>query len=1034
MVDENTVPAGIRNAVQIARGRLAPVLTTLQRLWKNDRAFFVALTIFNLYLARNTFRAGIWADNDSVCHYAYLRHLLEEFYPATGTFFGWTPKYDLGAPFLVYNTPPGLYVAAGIVATVAHVSALAALKTVTVVAYLAVPLLGAALARTFEEEPRDLPKFTALALSLFSSELLGLEFYFKNGMLNPALGVPLALATLLCLRHAQRAEGATALRWVGLGALGFAATVFVHLLTTYMLVLTLGCFTFASGLRKFGRSAMQVATMAALGAGLVGFWLVPSLPFAAKEDGAYTWIRRPLDTLSNFLDGSLLSSYFVGFYPHFFTFSAVGLTASICAAFAVGCLAVRRNPAVAACAATALLALLVALGPRPSFGLWILPMYDRLLWYRFMTLASLMTLILAGWGAWRLWELRARLGPMFLAVVAFVALWSVNVVTGRAYKITTSVEGQTFVDDMDAIGGWLREHGKHPGRVYSEFLAENIVDSVSVNYPRHMMPVLSGFGEAGGWVYENDEAAQLLLKRGLFWYDPFPMIALAERYDVQYVVAGSPNFVKALNSDPRWRPALVTSHGTLFEVVGREPSLVEAAGWKSQIVHERYLRGGGYEYVVQLDAQPRTATSAEPAKSVVVKTSWSPAWRASAGDRPLTVSRSEDALVAIDLPPGATAATITLTWDISDLRARGNLVSLAALAGVVLLFGLGLRRSIVVPEGLWQRGGIAAAAVALVVLPLRAHAVDANVVGFGLRGGLLVTFDTMRADVGAFDDALASRLSRVLAPAWGDRELLGSAPARRLLVASSAAARITLTPVGANRVTVRGILRDASGAERAGAPIVLWVRDPVSNDVACRVEASLGSPALLPPECLRGSEGDGPGIQRSLGLEGEGTLVVSGIEVDNPIVVVEAETMHNVLDDSGYDAFYTMGPPDRFASNGVSMRANAGYKIPVALDREVVLPGPRYEAWILTRTQSRRLADGLAQILLEADGLTFADVEPRARLPLPFWDNDPHWEWLPAGTLDGGGTKKVRVTFHRAEHAFDGAADLDAMAFVPAGR
>ena len=142
---------------------------------------------------------------------------------------------------------------AAVLSKVAHVSPLAALKAEVVVAYLSVPLLGAALARTFEDEPGDLPKFTGLALSLFSSELFGLEFYFKNGMLNPAVGVPLAMATLLCLRRAQRTEGAPALRWIAAGAVGFGATVFVHLLTAYMLALSLGCFAFASGF-QIGRA------------------------------------------------------------------------------------------------------------------------------------------------------------------------------------------------------------------------------------------------------------------------------------------------------------------------------------------------------------------------------------------------------------------------------------------------------------------------------------------------------------------------------------------------------------------------------------------------------------------------------------------------------------------------------------------------------------------------------------------------------------------------------------------------------------
>ncbi|MGD0528688.1 MAG: hypothetical protein ABSE49_26365, partial [Polyangiaceae bacterium] len=96
----------------------------LARLWTDERVFFVALTLFNLFLARRTFGGGIWADNDSVCHYAYVRHLLEEILPATGTFLGWTPKYDLGAPFLLYNTPPGLYLVTAALVRVTGMTAL----------------------------------------------------------------------------------------------------------------------------------------------------------------------------------------------------------------------------------------------------------------------------------------------------------------------------------------------------------------------------------------------------------------------------------------------------------------------------------------------------------------------------------------------------------------------------------------------------------------------------------------------------------------------------------------------------------------------------------------------------------------------------------------------------------------------------------------------------------------------------------------------------------------------------------------------
>jgi hypothetical protein len=1034
---ETRRPPDRRGLAQLARSFSAygaPLAAALRWIWTHDRAFFVALTALNLWAARGTFRPGIWADNDSVCHYAYLRHLIEEFYPATGTFFGWTPKYNLGAPFLIYNTPPGLYLAAAITSAISRLSPLASLKLVVVASYLSVPLLGAALARTFEDPPGALPKFVGLSLSLFSSELFGLEFYFKNGMLNPAVAVPLALATLLCSRRAQRESGPRALRWLALGALGFGATAFVHLLTAYMLCLTLGCFTFAAGLRRFGRSVVEVATIAGLGTGLVAFWLVPSLPFAAKEDAAYTWIRRPSDTLGGFLDGSIFSSYFVGFYPRFFSFSAVGIVVAICAGAGLSRLAVRRNAAVAACAATAILALLVAMGPRPSFGLSVLPMYDRLLWYRFMTLAELMTLVLAGWGASWLWELRERLGRAFLVVVAGVAFWALTVLTQRADAIMTASAEPAFVADVDAVAAWLRIHGKGDGRVFSEFLAQNVVDSVSVNYPRHMIPILSGLGEASGWIYENDEAAQLFLKRGLLWYDPLPMVALAERFDVQYVLAGSPNLVHALSSDPRWTLALATPHVSLFEAVGREPSLVEADGYRSQIAREGYLRGGGYEYVIRIDP----TGAGERARDLLVKTSWSPAWRARSGDRELAVERSEDALVEIVLPTASAPETVTLTWDIGALRARGNHISLVALACAILLFGAGswplarLRGVFEVPGRLLHRAGVGAAVAALAAAVARSHSIDKSVVGFGIRGGMLVTFDTKRADVGAFDDTSPSRLTRVLESAWGPRDLAGHAPARTLFGRGATAATLTLSAPGPNRVTVRGQVRDGSGGERSDAPVALLVGAPGRSELACRVNGALGTPIVIPQDCLAGAAGDGPGIRRTVGFEADGALVVTTLDVDDGVVVVEAETMHNSLDDGGYDAFYALGPADEVASNGVSMRAIVGEGMDITLDRDVALPAPRYDAWVLTRTTSARLGKSLARLVLESDERTFADVDPGRASAWPFWDGDPHWEWLPAGRVEGGGTRKIGVTFRRSSGAFDGQADLDAMAFVPA--
>ena len=997
------------------------------RLWKSEPLFLVALTLFNVFLARRTFKSGIWADNDSVCHYAYLRHLIEDILPATGTFIGYTPKYDLGAPFLLYNTPPGLYVAAAVVAKLTGLGALLALKLVIVSAFVSVPIVGSRLARTFEDEPRDLPKFAALALSLFSSELFGLEFYFKNGMLNPALSVPFMIAALLAYRRSQQTTGNRTLGWLALAGGAFAATLFIHLLTVYMLAIALGCCALAAGPRRLGRSLLQVGVVVGLGVGLAAFWLVPSMPFAAKDDAAFTWIRRGGDTFWNYADGSLLSSYPVGFYPQFFTYSSVGIVAILCAAFGVWRAMVTRNWAVLSFVLCAVVALLIVLGPRPSFGLWILPMYSRLLWYRFATLLELSTFLVAGWGAWQLFEMRQRLGVIVVHGLVGAAAWAALVMTQRAVKVETAQDYPQFVEDVDAVSAWLRTNGKQEGRVFSEFLGQNVVDAAGVNYARHMIPMLSGYPEAGGWIYENDEAAQAMMKRGLFWYDPFPMIALAERYDVQYIVAGSPNFVRVLGKDPRWRMVLSASHVSLFEAVGREPSLVDAGSRSAHIRSQRYLLGGGYEYVVDVDP------GRSPDGDLILKTGWSPAWHARAGDRDVAIAKTDDALVRVKLPEGADAATITFTWDITEWRAKGNRISLAALVLAAAMLALGTRRKVLLPaisDRVLQGLGIGGAAAALAVCAVRAHPIDEHTVGFGLRDGMDVTFEAKRLEVGAFDDDEVFRPTRVLPGAWGERALIDGSPARTLAAGGAVAITVALAPSGPNRITVRGWLRDA-GSERANEPVVLVLREPVGHAVVCRVETALGVPALLGGDCVIGPPGEGPGVTRELELHAEGELTVRQVIVDSGIVFVEAEQMHNVLDDSGYEAFYAYGPPDQFSSNGVSMVAQTTLEKPIALDRDVPLPERAYDVWLLTRTVSSRLANGRAHFLIESDGHEMADVDPQTRHDIPFWDDNPHHEWLPAGRVDGGGTRLIRVTFYKVKTAFAGLGELDALAFAP---
>lgn len=987
--------------------------TLASRLWSDERALLVALTLFNVFLARRTFGDGIWADNDSVCHYALLRHLLEDILPATGTFLGWTPKYDLGAPLLLYNTPPGLYLAAAALTRIAGLSALASLKTVMMAAFLSVPILGAHLARTFADEPRDLPKFVALALSLFSSELFGLEFFFKNGMLNAAFALPIVLWTLLSYRHAQRAEGPRALTWTAVAAVALAATVLVHLLSAYMLGLALGGFTLAQGPARFGRSVLQAAGVVGLGLALSAFWLVPSLRFAASEDAAFTWIRRESDTLSALVDGRLFSSYPVGFYPRFVQFSNAGIVAVVCAAFAAWRAIRLRCWPVLACLGTAAVALLIALGPEHSFGMWILPGYDRLLWYRFCTLFELSFLLAAGWGAWQLWEMRGRFGTVVPWGLVVSALWAAQVTTKRAVHIETAGSYPGFVADVDRISRWLGDHRERGGRVFSEFLGQGAPDAPSVNYPRHMIPIQSGLAEAGGWVYENNPSAQALLKKGLFWYNAFPIIALAARYDVQYVVAGSPSLVRALEEDPRWRLAVGATHLSLFEGVDREPSFVEGRGWDARVRSERYLRGGGYQYVI--DAAPETGTR-DP--ELVVRTSWSPAWRARAGDRELPIGETPEGLVRIALPPEG--ATVTLTWDIGDLRAKGDRISLGALVATAALVLLGRRRNgLHVPERVLQVVGCAGAGAALVALAAAGHPIDPDVVGFGIRGGMDVTYDAKDLRVGAFDDAEASRAAHVSPAAWGPRTLVAGEPARALATTAMPAAEIALSPTGDNRLVVRGAASEAD--------LVLELRDPARGAEVCRVNARLGEPVVLPRACVAGGRVEGPGVPRDVVLHASSPLTVSAVTLEDDVVLVEGEQMHNVLGDGGYELFYRTGPAEQPASNGVAMVALWPLDGPVAVDREIDLPHPSYDVWLLTHTVSDLRRPGRSRLLVESDGAPVADVEPRPKTPLAFGDDRLHIAWVRAGRLSGGGKRRVRVTLHD-----DGTmGDFDTLAFVP---
>jgi len=103
--------------------------------------FLAALTLAQLALSRRGLGPAPLADIDSVCHAAYVEYFVKVFWPETHALVGYTPDFNLGAPFLLFNVPPGVtWAGAALVALGA--SPAGAIKALLYAGWLAVPVLA----------------------------------------------------------------------------------------------------------------------------------------------------------------------------------------------------------------------------------------------------------------------------------------------------------------------------------------------------------------------------------------------------------------------------------------------------------------------------------------------------------------------------------------------------------------------------------------------------------------------------------------------------------------------------------------------------------------------------------------------------------------------------------------------------------------------------------------------------------------------------------------------------------------------------
>ncbi len=986
-------------------------------------AFLGLLAIAQLVVARRGLVAAPLADIDSVCHVAYVEYFVQRFWPEAHALVGYTPDYNLGAPFLLFNVPPGV-TWLGALLVLAGFSAANAIKALLYVGWLAVPALGFFLAEALaeENEPRVLspgartlvPYAAALALALFSGDLFGLEFFLHGGMVNACLGLPLMLGGLLAFVRAARSPGRLHVVPLLTGAAVFAATVLTHVLSAYFLAIGVGCLVFGARARGLGTRALAAAVIVIVGAALTAWWALPSALFAPDHESSYNWIRGPRDTVFAFFDGSAMSSVFDAFAERYRRLSNVGLVAVVPGVVGVVESVRLRATGFRAIALFWLVCLGVAMGPHPSFGLAWLPGYERLLWYRFLTPAIAAWLLVAAFGVARLVTIAQARGAMASrfavgasglgAALVFATLLEAG------SKIETTDAYAEFEEDYAAVTAWLREHGDTNARVFGEFLAFPEDPVPSVNTLRQRLPVDSGVPEVAGWVYENSLASARLVERGLLWWGAPLYTDEREHLNLGYVVANSATTIRAFEHDTRWEAVVRRPNLVLFASRDRAPGLFGADERRVSVEHAHRLGLGGYRYALEVDGGA--------ARELLARISWSPAWHATVNGANVAPRVRDDGFFTVALPEGP--ARVELTWTVEAPLRRGLLVTdsavlLLATVALALARTRGPHRT-ELPIFPWlERLSGAAAALVTVALVIAGQRHRVGEVHFGPAQGVVATRTGRELALGTAQELEDGALIEAVPGAFASATRVGLTPARaidpaahhHLVVHVSRGGKLRLETAPAGRFTVEAV-------------------DTIASSFPCRFEVTSGEPFALPSPCATADRSPGPGEVFALRLAG--TSALARVKVEDAITVVQAESFFNVHDDGQHDALPwpgLRGDP----MNGMLQAASASFGEPVRTAWRSHAPEGRYRAYLLTNRVPVPAARYRADFVLTANGLHVgrADVaDERLRDDTSEWNVHPGW--LAMGAVDLRPGDLLAITWERRPGSLGGFGAWDALA------
>ena len=961
----------------------------------------VLLTVaVQVFLCRNAVGSAPLADVDSVCHTAYLDYFTREFFPNTGSLLGFTPRYNLGAPFLFFNVPPGT-TALGFLLTKLGLSPVAAIKAILVLSWLAVTPLVAAIAATFRQRRPEVPIVAAVVVAALSSNLSGLDFYFRDGMVNPCLALPLVLATFLCALRAEVSRR-TRFRWLAGAALLFAATVLVHVLSGYFAALAVAAVPLAAG-RRIGRAALGAALILALGGAMSAFWTVPSAEFAPKGEAVLNWVRPPRETLEAFLDGSLLSGFRGGFLPA--QRSNIGI---VTVPFGVLGLARAwtRDRSLRAVALLFALSLLIALGPSPAWGLGWLPAYPRLLWLRFLTPALVLWPLLVSHGvsvtfdAVALWSPRhAPRGLRGLLLAVAVVLFGAAFVRSR--DILTVAAYPRQLEDYQEVVRWLRDHGDRRDRVYGEFLVPEPDGHrwLSVNWLRQRLAVDTGLREVGGWIYENNPASVALVRGGEFWWNSRLLTDDAARLGMRWVVVGTAAGRTAFASDVRWERTLHTDTFDVFRARGDAVGIATLAGTPLREVDDSLLAGGGYRVRYQGNGAPG---------HVEVRMNWSHRWSALVDGVPTAVEPAADGFIALDA--GSPFKELELRWSPPPSARIGRVVS-----AIALLFALGLLAR---PRfGARFRGG-----------PALTENVGRVGAAVGLTGALLLGFrqSVPTSGMGVVGGFLPIHNPTSLVPgtAWesepGPIQRKGTSP-----VGFDGSPRID-----ADKATFVFHLGPRASVQLDGDDESAFELH-FGAQPACVVKGRWAAAVAIPDGCKHVVEGD-PTPMIDATVAAQPGALIRRVSVKDATFLLEAEQFENVLNDGRSDALWSSGFDRSFPSGGLTVFADAPVAGAVRMRTRAPanLGAARYQVYLRVAVASARDAAwrGLFEVFVDGRSIGGTDaILPNApRLPTPA----ASFQWMHVGSaaIHGGANLAVDLRRHYGSPA--GFGEWDAMLLV----